>query len=120
MVTDEADQVDGRQSRALNKFKVFGTAQTLCPSAHPTIRETATIRITSRTGRRERLFAVHGGKPERPFVEARPMRNTPRDSTNTKEALMAHIDWKRNAEAALEEARRTSRMVLLDFSAAPM
>src|SRR5918992_22170 len=43
-----------------------------------------------------------------------------RDPTDTKEALMAHIDWKRNAEAALEEARRRSRMVLLDFSAAPM
>jgi hypothetical protein len=32
----------------------------------------------------------------------------------------AAIDWKRNAEAALNEARRTGRMVLLDFSAAPM
>jgi hypothetical protein len=33
---------------------------------------------------------------------------------------VASIDWKRDAEAALEEARRTRRMVLLDFSAAPM
>ena len=33
---------------------------------------------------------------------------------------MASIDWKKNVEAALDEARRTSRMVLLDFSAAPM
>ena len=33
---------------------------------------------------------------------------------------MASITWKRDADAALEEARRTSRMVLLDFSAAPM
>jgi hypothetical protein len=46
------------------------------------------------------------------------MRDT--TATNTDEAPMASIDWKRNAEAALEEARRTSRMVLLDFSAAPM
>jgi hypothetical protein len=37
-----------------------------------------------------------------------------------KATIMASIDWKRNAEAALEEARRTGRMVLLDFSAAPM
>jgi hypothetical protein len=36
------------------------------------------------------------------------------------EAPMGSIDWKRNAEAAFEEARRTRRMVLLDFSAAPM
>jgi hypothetical protein len=40
--------------------------------------------------------------------------------TDNREARMASIDWKRNAEAALEEARRTGRMVLLDFSAAPM
>jgi hypothetical protein len=33
---------------------------------------------------------------------------------------MESIDWKRNADAAFEEARRTGRMVLLDFSAAPM
>jgi hypothetical protein len=33
---------------------------------------------------------------------------------------MVSIDWKRNAEAAFEEARRSGRMVLLDFSAAPM
>jgi hypothetical protein len=33
---------------------------------------------------------------------------------------MASIDWTRNVEAAFEEARRTARMVLLDFSAAPM
>jgi hypothetical protein len=33
---------------------------------------------------------------------------------------MASIDWKHNAEGAMEEARRTGRMVLLDFSAAPM
>jgi hypothetical protein len=33
---------------------------------------------------------------------------------------MTSIDWKRNVEAAFEDARRTNRMVLLDFSAAPM
>ena len=33
---------------------------------------------------------------------------------------MASINWKHDAEAAFEEATRTSRMVLLDFSAAPM
>ena len=33
---------------------------------------------------------------------------------------MASINWKRYAYAALEEARRVGRMVLLDFSAAPM
>ena len=33
---------------------------------------------------------------------------------------MASIDWKPNAEAALDEARRTGGLVLLDFSAAPM
>jgi hypothetical protein len=33
---------------------------------------------------------------------------------------MTSIDWKRDAEAALDDARRGSRMVLLDFSAAPM
>jgi hypothetical protein len=40
--------------------------------------------------------------------------------TDNREVRMASIDWKRNAEAAFEEARRTGRMVLLDFSAAPM
>ena len=35
-------------------------------------------------------------------------------------AAMTPINWKHDAEAAFEEARRTSRMVLLDFSAAPM
>jgi len=29
------------------------------------------------------------------------------------------IRWRRDVEAALEEARRTHRNVLLDFSAAP-
>jgi hypothetical protein len=48
------------------------------------------------------------------------MRSAPLRSTDNDEALMASIDWKRNAEAAFEEARRTGRMVLLDFSAAPM
>ena len=33
---------------------------------------------------------------------------------------MASINWKHDADAALDEARRASRMVLLDFSAAPM
>jgi hypothetical protein len=42
------------------------------------------------------------------------------DSTANREEHMASIDWKRNAEAAFDEARRTGRMVLLDFSAAPM
>jgi hypothetical protein len=32
----------------------------------------------------------------------------------------ASIDWQRDVDAALDEARRASRMVLLDFSAAPM
>ena len=36
------------------------------------------------------------------------------------EAAMASINWKHDAAAAFEEATRTSRMVLLDFSAAPM
>jgi hypothetical protein len=43
-----------------------------------------------------------------------------RSQTEPKATIMASIDWKRNAEAALEEARRSGRMVLLDFSAAPM
>jgi hypothetical protein len=33
---------------------------------------------------------------------------------------MTPINWKRDADAALDEARRAGRMVLLDFSAAPM
>jgi len=33
---------------------------------------------------------------------------------------MEEIHWKRDADAALEEAKRAGRMVLLDFSAAPM
>jgi len=33
---------------------------------------------------------------------------------------MASINWNRNADAALDEAKRAGRMVLLDFSAAPM
>lgn len=41
-------------------------------------------------------------------------------NTQMDEAFMASIDWKRNVEAAFEEARRTGRMLLLDFSAAPM
>ncbi len=33
---------------------------------------------------------------------------------------MEQIHWKRDADAAIEEAKRAGRMVLLDFSAAPM
>jgi hypothetical protein len=33
---------------------------------------------------------------------------------------MASIDWKRNVQAAFDEAQRSGRMVLIDFSAAPM
>jgi hypothetical protein len=48
------------------------------------------------------------------------MRRTIPHTIHGNEAPMASIDWKRNADAAFEEARRTGRMVLLDFSAAPM
>lgn len=30
------------------------------------------------------------------------------------------IDWKRDVDAALDEARRTGRPLLLDFNAAPL
>jgi hypothetical protein len=56
-------------------------------------------------------------------TRARLMRDAhPRNHPNQTPMAIAtaSIDWKRNAEAALEEARRTGRMVLLDFSAAPM
>jgi hypothetical protein len=33
---------------------------------------------------------------------------------------MASIAWQHNIDRAFDEARRASRMVLLDFSAAPM
>ena len=41
-------------------------------------------------------------------------------TTETESPTTSSIDWKRDADAALEEARRKGRMVLLDFSAAPM
>lgn len=33
---------------------------------------------------------------------------------------MASITWQHDLDSALDDARRASRMVLLDFSAAPM
>ena len=44
---------------------------------------------------------------------------TPEPHVND-EAPMESIPWTRDADAAFHEARRAGRMVLLDFSAAPM
>jgi uncharacterized protein YyaL (SSP411 family) len=40
-------------------------------------------------------------------------------STYAREDAMA-VDWKKQADAALTEAKKTRKPILLDFSAAPM
>lgn len=41
-------------------------------------------------------------------------------NSNSKENLMPEIQWLKDADTALVEAKATRKPVLLDFSAAPM